>query len=152
MQFGCTLEFITNKSQEGSQFCRGFGGIGGILRYSVDPTLNEVSLQFRRSCMLRRALLVTVARHGLTMPGLRISRWGGHTLACRAQQILLCWHAAVQGHCRANVAQDVSAVLNLQTDCGPRRVQVDSDMDGVEWDSDSGAAPGTARPRCRVLV
>mmetsp|Transcript_4438 Transcript_4438/g.12801 ORF Transcript_4438/g.12801 Transcript_4438/m.12801 type:complete len:442 (+) Transcript_4438:202-1527(+) len=41
-KFGCTLEFITNKSQEGSQFCRGFGGIGGILRYSVDPTLNEV--------------------------------------------------------------------------------------------------------------
>jgi len=23
--FGCTLEFITNRSQEGSQFCRGFG-------------------------------------------------------------------------------------------------------------------------------
>lgn len=34
-RFGCTLEFITNKSQEGSQFCRGFGGIGGILRYQV---------------------------------------------------------------------------------------------------------------------
>jgi len=31
-KFGCTLEFITNKSQEGSQFCRGFGGIGGLLR------------------------------------------------------------------------------------------------------------------------
>ncbi|KAJ8509764.1 hypothetical protein OPV22_000198 [Ensete ventricosum] len=30
-RFGCTLEFVTNKSQEGSQFCRGFGGIGGIL-------------------------------------------------------------------------------------------------------------------------
>lgn len=28
--------FVTNKSQEGSQFCRGFGGIGGILRYQVD--------------------------------------------------------------------------------------------------------------------
>ncbi|QCD92433.1 peptide chain release factor subunit 1 [Vigna unguiculata] len=27
-RFGCTLEFVTNKSQEGSQFCRGFGGIG----------------------------------------------------------------------------------------------------------------------------
>lgn len=26
---------MTNKSQEGSQFCRGFGGIGGILRYQV---------------------------------------------------------------------------------------------------------------------
>eukprot|EP00884_Botryococcus_braunii_P001701 jgi/Botrbrau1/11531/Bobra.0393s0010.1 len=35
-KFGCQLEFVTNKSQEGSQFCRGFGGIGGLLRYSVD--------------------------------------------------------------------------------------------------------------------
>lgn len=35
-RFGCTLEFVTNKSQEGSQFCRGFGGIGGILRYQID--------------------------------------------------------------------------------------------------------------------
>ncbi|KAI8020960.1 Eukaryotic peptide chain release factor subunit 1-2 [Camellia lanceoleosa] len=34
--FGCTLEFVTNKSQEGSQFYRGFGGIGGILRYQLD--------------------------------------------------------------------------------------------------------------------
>ncbi|PWA60473.1 eukaryotic release factor 1 [Artemisia annua] len=31
-KFGCTLEFVMNRSQEGSQFCRGFGGIGGILR------------------------------------------------------------------------------------------------------------------------
>lgn len=34
--FGTTLEIITDKSQEGSQFCRGFGGIGGLLRYRVD--------------------------------------------------------------------------------------------------------------------
>ena len=34
--FGCTLEIITDKSQEGSQFCSGFGGIGGIMRYRVD--------------------------------------------------------------------------------------------------------------------
>jgi len=34
--WGTTLEFITNRSQEGSQFCRGFGGIGGILRWKVD--------------------------------------------------------------------------------------------------------------------
>jgi len=34
--FGCALEFVTNKSQEGSQFVKGFGGIGGILRYKVD--------------------------------------------------------------------------------------------------------------------
>ncbi|CAI0396295.1 unnamed protein product [Linum tenue] len=43
-RFGCTLEFVTNKSQEGSQFCRGFGGIGGILRYQVDMrSFDEVS-------------------------------------------------------------------------------------------------------------
>lgn len=35
-QFGAKLQFITNKSQEGNQFCKGFGGIGGILRYGLD--------------------------------------------------------------------------------------------------------------------
>eukprot|EP01147_Barroeca_monosierra_P002962 gene2962-5763_t len=35
-EFGTSLEIITDRSQEGSQFCRGFGGIGGILRYRVD--------------------------------------------------------------------------------------------------------------------
>lgn len=35
-KYGCTLEFITNKSQEGAQFCKGFGGIGGILRWKID--------------------------------------------------------------------------------------------------------------------
>ena len=34
--FGATLEFITDKSQEGSQFVTGFGGIGGLLRYKVN--------------------------------------------------------------------------------------------------------------------
>ena len=28
-RFGTNLEIVTNKSQEGSQFCKGFGGIGG---------------------------------------------------------------------------------------------------------------------------
>ncbi|CAD6585312.1 MAG: Polypeptide release factor (eRF1) in translation termination [Tremellales sp. Tagirdzhanova-0007] len=36
--FGATLEFVTNKSQEGSQFVKGFGGIGGVMRYKVDFT------------------------------------------------------------------------------------------------------------------
>jgi len=34
--FGATLEIITDRSQEGSQFVRGFGGIVGMLRYKVD--------------------------------------------------------------------------------------------------------------------
>uniref|UniRef100_A0A2K5CR24 Eukaryotic peptide chain release factor subunit 1 n=1 Tax=Aotus nancymaae TaxID=37293 RepID=A0A2K5CR24_AOTNA len=35
-KFGATLEIVTDKSQEGSQFVKGFGGIGGILQYRVD--------------------------------------------------------------------------------------------------------------------
>lgn len=35
-QFGATLSFVTDRSQEGSQFCKGFGGIGGLLRWRVD--------------------------------------------------------------------------------------------------------------------
>jgi len=34
--FGASLEIITDRSQEGAQFVRGFGGIGGLLRYRVD--------------------------------------------------------------------------------------------------------------------
>lgn len=41
--FGSTLEIITDKSQEGAQFVKGFGGIGGILRYQVNfQTLENV--------------------------------------------------------------------------------------------------------------
>lgn len=35
-EFGAELVFITDKSAEGSQFVRGFAGIGGFLRYKVD--------------------------------------------------------------------------------------------------------------------
>lgn len=41
-EFGATIEFVTDRSQEGSQFCKGFGGIGGILRWKIDFT--EVEL------------------------------------------------------------------------------------------------------------
>jgi len=34
--FGCSLQFVTDKSQEGSQFVKGFGGVGGLLRYKLD--------------------------------------------------------------------------------------------------------------------
>jgi peptide chain release factor subunit 1 len=35
-QFGCNMEFVTDRSGEGTQFVKGFGGIGGILRWKVD--------------------------------------------------------------------------------------------------------------------
>lgn len=34
--YGASIEFITDKSQEGFQFVKGFGGIGGFLRYKID--------------------------------------------------------------------------------------------------------------------
>jgi len=34
--YGTKLEFITDRSQEGNQFCKGFGGVGGTMRYKVD--------------------------------------------------------------------------------------------------------------------
>lgn len=39
--FGATLEIITDRSQEGSQFVKGFGGIGGLLRYRVNLDAND---------------------------------------------------------------------------------------------------------------
>jgi peptide chain release factor subunit 1 len=42
--FGTTLEIVTDKSPEGSQFVRGFGGIGGVLRYRVDLQQLDPSL------------------------------------------------------------------------------------------------------------
>lgn len=34
--FGAALEFVTDRSSEGAQFCQGFGGIGALLRYKVN--------------------------------------------------------------------------------------------------------------------
>jgi len=33
---GLSLQLVTDNSQEGSQFVKGFGGIGGLLRFKVD--------------------------------------------------------------------------------------------------------------------
>ncbi len=35
-KYGAKLEFITDCSSEGSQFCKGFTGIGGLLRWKLD--------------------------------------------------------------------------------------------------------------------
>jgi len=36
--FGAKLEFVTDRSQEGAQFVKGFGGIGGFLRWQINWT------------------------------------------------------------------------------------------------------------------
>ena len=38
--YGCKIELITDKTQEGFQFVKGFGGIGGTLRYQIQ--LDEI--------------------------------------------------------------------------------------------------------------
>lgn len=34
--FGATLEFVTDRSSEGAQFVKGFGGVGALLRYKLN--------------------------------------------------------------------------------------------------------------------
>lgn len=45
-EWGADLQFITDRSQEGSQFCRGFGGIGGLLRWKIDFQDLEVAEEY----------------------------------------------------------------------------------------------------------
>uniref|UniRef100_A0A914YZ44 Eukaryotic peptide chain release factor subunit 1 n=1 Tax=Panagrolaimus superbus TaxID=310955 RepID=A0A914YZ44_9BILA len=40
-KFGTKLQMVTDSSQEGTQFVRGFGGLGGILRYNIDFSMSE---------------------------------------------------------------------------------------------------------------
>jgi len=35
-EFGCRLEIVQDSTAEGSQFCKGFGGFGGIMRYKME--------------------------------------------------------------------------------------------------------------------
>ena len=34
--FGATLEFVSDRSSEGNQFVKGFGGVGAMLRYVLN--------------------------------------------------------------------------------------------------------------------
>ena len=40
--YGVNLEIVSDKTQEGNQFCKGFGGIGGILRWKIDFSDMEI--------------------------------------------------------------------------------------------------------------
>jgi hypothetical protein len=54
---------VTDKSQEGSQFVRGFGGVGGILRYKVDLQNLNVDedaepIDYSKSIRIRKKSLI----------------------------------------------------------------------------------------------
>ena len=36
------LEIVTDKTSEGNQFVKGFGGIGGILRYKLEQNFDDI--------------------------------------------------------------------------------------------------------------
>lgn len=42
--FGCRLELIADATPEGQQFCVGFGGLGGLLRFPVPALVEEQEL------------------------------------------------------------------------------------------------------------
>jgi peptide chain release factor subunit 1 len=39
--YGATLEFVTDRSQEGTQFVKGFGGIGALLRFAIELDFDD---------------------------------------------------------------------------------------------------------------
>ena len=61
------MEFVTDRSQEGAQFCRGFGGIGGILRWKIDFAEMDVQLNemdVAQSALEEKVAAMTVANGG----------------------------------------------------------------------------------------
>ncbi|VDQ09614.1 unnamed protein product [Trichobilharzia regenti] len=50
--FGTTLEIVTDKSQEGAQFVRGFGGIGGEFATDVSKSFSITQMQNYNSSLL----------------------------------------------------------------------------------------------------
>lgn len=39
-KFGSALQLVSDRSSEGHQFCSGFGGIGGLLRFRIDKNID----------------------------------------------------------------------------------------------------------------
>src|SRR5262245_16479248 len=45
-KFGAQLEFVSDRSQEGSQFVKGFGGVGALLRFQLDVSALDVDDEY----------------------------------------------------------------------------------------------------------
>lgn len=60
--FGATLEIITDKSQEGSQFVRGFGGIGGQYHQHFDHSISS-SKNLRRNHSMQLINQINFTNH-----------------------------------------------------------------------------------------
>lgn len=47
VKYGAQLEFVSDRSQEGSQFVKGFGGVGAILRFQLDVSTLDYEEEYR---------------------------------------------------------------------------------------------------------
>ena len=45
-RYGAQLEFVSDRSQEGSQFVKGFGGVGALLRFQLDVSTLEYEEEY----------------------------------------------------------------------------------------------------------
>jgi peptide chain release factor subunit 1 len=45
-RYGAQLEFVSDRSQEGSQFVKGFGGVGALLRFQLDVSTLDYEEEF----------------------------------------------------------------------------------------------------------
>lgn len=75
--FGATLEFVSDRSSEGNQFVKGFGGIGAILRYKVNfEQLNEADDEDEfYDGALGLTLLRALLTRSLQIDGSATSQW-----------------------------------------------------------------------------
>jgi peptide chain release factor subunit 1 len=48
-RYGAQLEFVSDRSQEGSQFVKGFGGVGALLRFQLDVSTLDYEEEYRPS-------------------------------------------------------------------------------------------------------
>jgi len=46
-KYGAQLEFVSDRSQEGSQFVKGFGGVGALLRFALDVSTLEYEDEYQ---------------------------------------------------------------------------------------------------------
>jgi eRF1 domain 3 len=52
-RYGAQLEFVSDRSQEGSQFVKGFGGVGALLRFQLDVSTLDYDDEYFPNCVVK---------------------------------------------------------------------------------------------------
>jgi len=62
-RYGAQLEFVSDRSQEGSQFVKGFGGVGAMLRFQLDVSNLDYGEEY--DCLM--SMLIAGTMRNITM-------------------------------------------------------------------------------------